>query len=170
MRRHGRPLTAENLPECDLVLVAIRPGAAGVWVRQNAPPSPSAPFLVDLCGVKRTVVEAITPIAEEYGFAYIGGHPMAGREQGGFTAATDDLYVGASMILTPDARTDMQLLETLKAFFWTSALQASPSPRRKNMTASSPSLPSWLTSPPVPMSSRRRPEAPGLLRRQLSGI
>ena len=42
---------------------------------------------------------------------------MAGRERGGFTAATDDLYVGASMILTPDKRTDMQLLETLKAFF-----------------------------------------------------
>ena len=46
-----------------------------------------------------------------------GGHPMAGRERGGFTAATDSLYVGASMILTPDKRTDMQLLETLKVFF-----------------------------------------------------
>ncbi len=111
------PLTAENLPECDLVLVAIRPGAAVEWVRQNAPHIVKHAILVDLCGVKRTVVETITPIAEEYGFAYIGGHPMAGRERGGFTAATDDLYVGASMILTPDARTDMQLLETLKAFF-----------------------------------------------------
>ena len=111
------PLTAENLPECDLVLVAIRPGAAVEWVRQNAACISKSTILVDLCGVKRTVVEAITPIAAEHGFAYIGGHPMAGRERGGFTAATDDLYVGASMILTPDARTDMQLLETLKAFF-----------------------------------------------------
>ena len=111
------PLTAENLPECDLVLVAIRPGAAVEWVRQNAAYISKSAILVDLCGVKRTVVEAITPIAAEHGFAYIGGHPMAGRERGGFTAATDDLYVGASMILTPDARTDMQLLETLKAFF-----------------------------------------------------
>ena len=111
------PLTAENLPECDLVLVAIRPGAAVEWVRQNAARISKSAILVDLCGVKRTVVEAITPIAAEYGFAYIGGHPMAGRERGGFTAATDDLYVGASMILTPDERTDMQLLETLKAFF-----------------------------------------------------
>ena len=42
---------------------------------------------------------------------------MAGRERGGFTASSEDLYVGASMILTPDKRTDMQLLETLKAFF-----------------------------------------------------
>lgn len=111
------PLTAENLPECDLVLVAIRPGAAVEWVRQNAARISKSAILVDLCGVKRTVVEAITPIAAEHGFAYIGGHPMAGKERGGFTAATDDLYVGASMILTPDERTDMQLLETLKAFF-----------------------------------------------------
>ena len=99
------------------MLVAIRPGAAVEWVRQNAARISKSAILVDLCGVKRTVVEAITPIAAEHGFAYIGGHPMAGRERGGFTAATDDLYAGASMILTPDARTDMQLLETLKAFF-----------------------------------------------------
>ena len=42
---------------------------------------------------------------------------MAGRERGGFTASSEDLYVGASMILTPDKRTDMKLLETLQAFF-----------------------------------------------------
>ena len=111
------PLTEENLPQCDLVLVAIRPGAAVAWVERNAVHISKHAILVDLCGVKRTVVAVITPIAEANGFAYIGGHPMAGRERGGFTAASDDLYVGASMILTPDKRTDMQLLETLKSFF-----------------------------------------------------
>ena len=111
------PLTEENLPQAELILVAIRPGAAVEWVRQHAPQISKSAILVDLCGVKRTVVAAITPIAEQYGFAYIGGHPMAGRERGGFTASTEDLYVGASMILTPDKRTDMRLLETLKAFF-----------------------------------------------------
>ena len=111
------PLTEENLPQCDLILVAIRPGAAVEWVRTHAHLIAPSAILVDLCGVKRTVVSAITPIARERGFAYIGGHPMAGRERGGFTASSEDLYVGASMILTPDQRTDMQLLETLKAFF-----------------------------------------------------
>ena len=111
------PLTDENLPQCDLILVAIRPGAAVEWVRRNADIISRSAILVDLCGVKRVVVEGIGPIAEQHGFAYIGGHPMAGKERGGFTAATDDLYVGASMILTPDRRTDMQLLETLKSFF-----------------------------------------------------
>ena len=111
------PLTEENLPSCDLILVAIRPQAAIDWVKSHAAAISKSAIVVDLCGVKRSVVAAIAPVAEQYGFAYIGGHPMAGRERGGFTAATDDLYVGASMILTPDQRTDMQLLETLKAFF-----------------------------------------------------
>ncbi|MDO4315195.1 MAG: prephenate dehydrogenase [Oscillospiraceae bacterium] len=111
------PLTDENLPQCDLILIAIRPGAAIEWVRRHADRIAKSAILVDLCGVKRVVVEGIAPIAEQHGFAYIGGHPMAGKERGGFTSATDSLYVGASMILTPDRRTDMQLLETLKAFF-----------------------------------------------------
>ena len=111
------PLTDDNLPQCDLILIAIRPGAAIEWTRRHAEPIAKSAALVDLCGVKRAVVRELAPVAEQYGFAYIGGHPMAGRERGGFTAATDSLYVGASMILTPDKRTDMQLLETLKAFF-----------------------------------------------------
>lgn len=110
-------LTEENLPRCDLILVAICPGAAIRWVKEHAARFSKSAILVDLCGVKRVVVEALAPIAGEYGFAYIGGHPMAGKERGGFTASSEDLYVGASMILTPDGRTDMQLLETLKAFF-----------------------------------------------------
>lgn len=111
------PLTDENLASCDLILVAIRPAAAVGWVRAHAAHIAKSAILVDLCGVKRTVVREIAPIAERYGFAYIGGHPMAGSERGGFPSATDSLYVGASMILTPDERTDMALLETLKDFF-----------------------------------------------------
>ena len=111
------PLTDETLPQCDLILLAIRPGAAIEWVRRHAELISKSAVVVDLCGVKRVVVDGIAPIAEQHGFAYIGGHPMAGKERGGFTSATEDLFVGASMILTPDRRTDMQLLELLKAFF-----------------------------------------------------
>ena len=112
-----KTLTDENLSRCDLILIAIRPGAAIEWVRAHGAGISKSAILVDLCGVKRRVVDAIAPLAEQYGFSYIGGHPMAGRERGGFTASSDDLYVGASMILTPDKRTDMKLLETLQAFF-----------------------------------------------------
>lgn len=110
-------LTRENLPQCDLILVAIRPAAAVEWVREHALQIGGSAVLVDLCGVKRRVCAEIAPVADQYGFAYIGGHPMAGRERGGFLNASENLFNGASMILTPDAHTDMRMLEMLKSFF-----------------------------------------------------
>lgn len=111
------PLTDDLLPHADLILLAICPHAAVEWTRTHAALLSNSSIVVDLCGVKRTVVEQLSLLARQYGFSYIGGHPMAGRERGGFPSATADLFDGASMILTPDARTDMALLETLKAFF-----------------------------------------------------
>lgn len=110
-------LTEETLPQCDLLLVAVCPGAAVEWVAEHADQIASGTIVVDLCGVKRAVVQKLAPLAEQRGFSYIGGHPMAGLERGGFVSSSDRLFDGASMILTPDKRTDMQLLETLKAFF-----------------------------------------------------
>ena len=110
-------LDERTLPQCRLVLLAVRPGAAVQWAREHAGAlSPSA-VLVDLCGVKRAVVSALAPLAREHGFAYVGGHPMAGKERGGFVSSTADLYVGASMILTPDPDTPEQVLDLLRAFF-----------------------------------------------------
>ena len=110
-------LSDEKLPVCDLILVAIRPAAAVNWVMEHAATISKSAIVVDLCGVKRSVCAALEPVAHDYGFAYIGGHPMAGRERGGFVHSSEELFSGASMILTPDARTDMRMLETLKAFF-----------------------------------------------------
>nr|CRY95852.1 hypothetical protein [uncultured prokaryote] len=67
------PLNDETLPQCDLVLAAIRPQAAVDWVEEHAARIAKSAILVDLCGVKRVVVERLAPIAAEYGFAYIGG-------------------------------------------------------------------------------------------------
>lgn len=63
------------------MLVAIRPAAAVKWVKEHAEGIRRDTILVDLCGVKRAVVRELAPVAEQYGFAYIGGHPMAGRER-----------------------------------------------------------------------------------------
>ena len=111
------PLTEALLPSCDLILLAVRPGAAIAWLEDHAAGIAPSATVVDLCGVKRTVVSALAPLAERWGFSYIGGHPMAGRERGGFTSSSADLYEGASMILTPTPQTDPQQLERLKAFF-----------------------------------------------------
>lgn len=111
------PLSEAELSVCDLIMIAVRPQAAADWVREHASAIGGQTVVVDLCGVKRTVVEQIAPLARQYGFTYVGGHPMAGRERGGFTSSTEELYVGASMILTPDEGTDKVLLDMLRTFF-----------------------------------------------------
>ncbi len=110
-------LDAGTLGECDLVLAALPPRALMDWARENAPRISKSACLVDLCGVKRVIAEALCPLAEEYGFSYVGGHPMAGKEHGGFKNSTALLFAGASMILTPGETADAPLLERLKAFF-----------------------------------------------------
>ncbi len=113
-----KALTDELLETCDLVLVALRPGAAIAWTKAHAEVLGRGKCtVVDICGVKRAVCTEMGTLAEQYGYYYIGGHPMAGKETGGFVNSTDSLFDGASMILTPDARTDLNMLELLKNYF-----------------------------------------------------
>ncbi len=110
-------LDEKTVGDCDIILLAVRPNAAVNWVKANADSISASSILVDLCGVKRTVCEQIAPIAREKGFSFVGGHPMAGKERGGFVNSADDLFEGASMILTPDENSDARTLENLKHFF-----------------------------------------------------
>ena len=54
-------------------------------------------LVTDVAGVKTPVVEAKPP-----GLRLVGGHPMAGREQAGPSAATPALFRGSAWILCPD--------------------------------------------------------------------
>jgi prephenate dehydrogenase len=91
-------LDETTLGECDLLLLAVRPGAAVDYALQC---TKFPPFVVDLCGVKRVVSEKLLPLSAERGFRYIGGHPMAGKEVGGYENSSANLFEGASMILVP---------------------------------------------------------------------
>ena len=53
------PLTEENIPQCDILLIAIRPAAAIEWVKRHAPLIAKSAIVVDLCGVNRVVVGGI---------------------------------------------------------------------------------------------------------------
>ena len=110
-------MTDENITSCDLIFLALRPGIAIKWLKDNASKLRKDTTVVDFCGVKRPVCPEMRRVADENGFKYIGGHPMAGKERGGFKNSTPDLYVGASMILTPDSETLPETLEMLGKLF-----------------------------------------------------
>ena len=110
-------LSAETLHECDILLLAVYPHAAIEFVRQNARHIARGARVVDLCGVKRMLCEALEPLAHEMGFVFIGGHPMAGKERFGYGVSQADLFAGASMILTPPEGTPRDVVTELATFF-----------------------------------------------------
>lgn len=110
-------LTEANLPECETVIIALYPEAAVRWLRENAKRIAKHALVVDCCGVKKYVCDRVKDLAEEHGFVFIGGHPMAGRERSGFDFSTSEMFKKASMILTPYADTDIREIERAKKLF-----------------------------------------------------
>ena len=108
------PLTAENIGSCDLVLVCVRPEAAIEYLRAAAPHIGAHPLVIDCCGTKRVVCEACFPLAQEFGFTYLGGHPMAGTQYSGFGHARANLYHNAPMVIVPPDFDSIELLTRVK--------------------------------------------------------
>lgn len=94
-------LDEANISQCDLVLVALYPNAAIDYIRKMAPHIDSKTFVIDCCGIKGDVCRECFPIAKEYGFTFVGGHPMAGRHFSGLEYSTKTMYDGSSMVLVP---------------------------------------------------------------------
>ena len=107
---HGE-LDASTIGQCDLILLAIYPGGCIDWLKKHAHLISKDTLVMDLCGIKREICNHCFPIAEEYGFTFIGGHPMAGSQFSGFKHSRATLFKGAPMVLVPHRFDDPALLE-----------------------------------------------------------
>ena len=110
---HGK-LTEETIPECDLILLAIYPDGSASWLEKNAHLVSKDALVIDCCGIKKDICERCFPLAEKYGFTFVGGHPMAGSQFPGFKYSRANLFDGAPMVLVPPVFDDIQLLDRVK--------------------------------------------------------
>ena len=110
---HGR-LDEETIPQCDLILLAIYPGGCVEWLRKNARLIRPGTLVMDGAGIKREICENCFPLAEQYGFTFVGGHPMAGSQFSGFKYSRATLFKGQPMVLVPPRFDDIDLLERCK--------------------------------------------------------
>ena len=94
-------LDDRTMDQCDAIFLAINPGDAVAHLEKTAPLIAKNTIVFDCCGVKRNVCKRCFQIAEEYGFTFVGGHPMAGSHNAGFKNSRANLFRGASMILVP---------------------------------------------------------------------
>lgn len=110
---HGK-LDAQTIPKCDLILLAIYPAGSTAWLKENAAFISTSSLVLDCCGTKEEICRNCFPIAKEYGFTFVGGHPMAGSQFSGFKYSRADLFFGAPMVLVPPVFDDIQLLQRVK--------------------------------------------------------
>ena len=110
---HGR-LDANTIPQCDLLLLAIYPGGSAAWLEENAPLVNKNALVLDCCGIKREICQRCFPVAEKYGFTFVGGHPMAGSQFSGFKYSRANLFEGQPMVLVPPVFDNIELLDRVK--------------------------------------------------------
>ena len=104
-------LTVQNIESCDLILLSIYADASASWLEENAKYVSPAALVIDCCGIKKEICGRCFPLAEKYGFTFIGGHPMAGSHNSGFKYSRSNLFQGAPMVLVPPRYDDPELLE-----------------------------------------------------------
>ena len=105
-----------NYSGYDLVIIALFPKAAEQFLRDNADRFTNGTLITDVCGIKGDFSVRMKKIAEENGLRYVGIHPMAGKEFGGYYNSTADLFVKANFIIAPfddSEENDINLLREL---------------------------------------------------------
>ena len=107
-------LTRDNMKECDLLLITTYINAAAEWFKENAPYIDTHTVVIDCLGVKKNICELGFKLAKQYGFTYVGGHPMAGTQYAGFKHSRANMFKGAPMVLVPPVYDDMQFLDNIK--------------------------------------------------------
>lgn len=94
-------LTGEGaLEDADLVILCLYPQANIDFIKRYVKHLKPGAVITDVSGVKEYVIAAMRQLLP-LEIDFIGGHPMAGREVGGYQSSTDTLFDNASYLITP---------------------------------------------------------------------
>ncbi|MGH4050245.1 MAG: prephenate dehydrogenase [Clostridium sp.] len=88
------------LSNSDIVIIAVYPQKTIDFIKSNMNLFKSGAVITDTAGIKSDLIHEIMPVLRE-DLDFIGGHPMAGKEESGLKAASKDMFKNANYILTP---------------------------------------------------------------------
>lgn len=91
----------DAMKDADLIIMCLYPQLNIDFVRDNLEYIKDGAVITDVTGVKGFIIREMKKILPET-VDFIGGHPMAGREVGGYKSSTDTLFDNAPYIITPD--------------------------------------------------------------------
>ena len=103
-----------TLPQCELIFVALYPEKTIDYLKKIAPRVNRDAVVIDLCGTKKQVCDVGFALAKEYGFTFVGGHPMAGKQFSGIKYARANLFKGAPLVIVPPVYDDIAFIDKIK--------------------------------------------------------
>ena len=101
----------ELIAEADITIVNFYPEAIVPFILEHKDSFKKDSIVTDSCGIKTKICREIEK--EDLDFYFIGAHPMAGREVGGYDNSLDTLFDKASFICTPFNNTPRNKVDAL---------------------------------------------------------
>ncbi len=138
---------SEAVREADVVILCVPIEAMRGLVHECRDAFKSTALVTDVGSVKGSVERDLAPLLDGRAL-WIGSHPMAGSERGGFAAARADLFVGATVILTPTKHTSPDARHRAEKFWKALGAQLAELPPTKHdeMVAAVSHIPHLLAS------------------------
>lgn len=99
--------------ERDALICLAVPLPAVDEVLSNIAEHTSAPLLTDVVSVKQPVLDAVRRILPDA--RYVGGHPMAGKAESGWSASSAELFTGADWAVCLEPETELANWRTVCA-------------------------------------------------------
>lgn len=99
--------------DADIIILCLYPQLNVDFIKQHAAGFKQGALITDVSGVKGYVTAGIKDYLPK-GVEFIGGHPMAGREVGGYKSSTDTLFDGASYLIMPSRDSSAEKISLIR--------------------------------------------------------
>ena len=117
-----------SLADADVILIAAPVAQTSGILALIKPHLNPRTVITDAGSTKSDVLACAQTILAEQFNQFVGGHPIAGAEKSGVTAARADLFVGKNVVLTPTANTQAQALARVTEFWQACGAKVSSMP------------------------------------------
>jgi len=101
------------IQEADLILIAAPVAQTTAILQSIKPHLNKQTVITDAGSTKADVLACAKTVLGAQFNQFVGGHPIAGAEKSGVSAAMPDLYVGKNVVLTPTAESSIDAVESV---------------------------------------------------------
>ena len=108
---------AAAVTDADIILIAAPVAQTSSILNAIKPHLAASTVITDAGSTKSDVLQCAQEILGKQFSQFVGGHPIAGAEKSGVSAAMADLYINKNVVLTPTPETDPQATQRVKALW-----------------------------------------------------